>query len=101
MKLNYGKIAVLPSEKYMDCPSCGSVRVYPSRLRNLVERLRQTVTDKQPVRCHNCGWRRWRDVTVHEDHAPVRPDDLRTGRTSAAVSTTELEQLDSAAPRSR
>lgn len=84
----------------MDCPSCGSVRVYPSRLRNLVERLRQRMTDQQPVRCHDCGWRRWRDVTLHEGHAPVRPDDLRTGRAGRPVSPTELEQLDAAPPRS-
>jgi C4-type Zn-finger protein len=100
MKLSCDKLEGLPPEKHMDCPSCGSARVYPSRLRNVVERLRQSLTDKQPVRCHNCGWRRWRDVTVHEDHAPVLPDDLRTGRTGAAVSTTDLDQLDSAAPRS-
>jgi len=73
--------------------------VYPSRLRNVVERARQTLTGRQPVRCHKCGWREWREVTVHEDHAPVRPDDLRTGRPGAAVSATELEQLDSPAPR--
>ena len=80
----------------MQCPSCGSARVYPSRLRNLLERLRQALTDKQPVRCHQCGWRRWRDVVVHEEHAPVVPDDLRTGRGRAPVSSNELDQLDSA-----
>ncbi len=80
----------------MQCPSCGSARVYPSRLRNVVERLRQSVTDKQPVRCHQCGWRRWRDVVLHQEHEPVRPDDLRTGRAGAPVSARELDQLDSA-----
>jgi hypothetical protein len=84
----------------MQCPSCGSARVYPSRLRNVLERLRQTLTDKQPLRCHQCGWRRWRDVLVHEEHAPVSPDDLRTGRGVAPVSTNELDQLDSATRRS-
>jgi C4-type Zn-finger protein len=80
----------------MQCPLCGSARVYPSRLRNIVERLRQSVTDKQPVRCHECGWRRWRDVVVHEEHGPVRPDDLRTGRTVAPVSASDLDRLDQA-----
>lgn len=84
----------------MQCPSCSSARVYPSRLRNIVERLRASLTEKQPVRCHECGWRRWRDVVVHEDHAPVLPDDLRTGRGATPVSTTDLDQLDSATPRS-
>jgi DNA-directed RNA polymerase subunit RPC12/RpoP len=84
----------------MQCPSCGSARVYPSRLRNVVERIRQSLTDKQPVRCHECGWRRWRETFVHEDQAPVVPDDLRTGRGAAAVSPSDLDQLDSLAPRS-
>lgn len=83
----------------MQCPACGSARVYPSRLRNVLERMRQRLTDKQPLRCHQCGWRRWRDAVVHEEHAPVRPDDLRTGRTVPPVSTTDLEQLDSSARR--
>jgi hypothetical protein len=83
----------------MQCPSCGSARVYPSRLRHVVERLRQNLTDKQPFRCHECGWRRWREVVVHEDAAPVAPDDLRTGRTPAPLSSNDLEQLDSAARR--
>ena len=81
----------------MQCPSCGSPRVYPSRIRHVIERLRQTLTDKQPIRCHDCGWRRWRDAIAHEDTAPVVPDDLRTGRGRAPVSTTELEALDSGA----
>lgn len=84
----------------MKCPSCGSDRVYPSRLRNVFERLRETLTDKQPVRCHQCGWRRWRDAVVHEDQAPVVPDDLRTGRVGTPVSSTDLDQLDPRRPRS-
>ena len=80
----------------MQCPSCGSARVYPSRLRNVVERVRQKLTDRQPMRCHQCGWRRWRDVIVHEEHAPVRPDDLRTGRQTTPVSASELDHLDGA-----
>jgi hypothetical protein len=83
----------------MQCPACGSARVYPSRLRNVVERMRQRLTDKQPFRCHQCGWRRWRDVVVHEEHPPVRPDDLRTGRAVPPVSTRDIERLDSSARR--
>jgi hypothetical protein len=81
----------------MQCPSCGSGRVYPSRLRSVVERLRQSLTGKQPLRCHECGWRRWHEVVVHEDHPPVLPDDLRVGRSSVPVTASELEQLDSPA----
>jgi hypothetical protein len=80
----------------MQCPACGSARVFPSRLRNVVERLRQNMTDKQPFRCHECGWRRWRELVVHEAAAPVIPDDLRTGRTGAPLSAQDLERLDSA-----
>ena len=84
----------------MKCPSCGSERVYPSRLRNVLERLRETLTDTQPVRCHECGWRRWRASVVHEDQAPVVPDDLRTGRPVTPVSPGDLDQLDPRRPRS-
>lgn len=83
----------------MQCPSCGSARVYPSRLRNVVERLRQNLTDKQPFRCHQCGWRRWREVVVREEAAPVAPKDLRTGRVPAPLSSNDLDQLDSFARR--
>jgi DNA-directed RNA polymerase subunit RPC12/RpoP len=84
----------------MQCPACSSARVYPSRVRNAVEWVRQRMTDTQPVRCHDCGWRRWREVVVHEAQPPVLPDDLRTGRNGKPVSSTELEALDSALPRS-
>jgi hypothetical protein len=72
--------------------------VYPSRLRNVVERLRQWTTDKQPYRCHECGWRKWRELRVHDDSTDVRPEDLRTGRESIPVSPSDLDQLDSSAP---
>lgn len=80
----------------MTCPACGSTRVFPSRLRNPVERLRQSLTDKQPYRCHQCNWRKWREVEIHPDNSDVRPDDLRTGRTPEPVSPKELDSLDSA-----
>ena len=85
----------------MKCPACGSTRVYPSRLRNVFERIRQQLTDKQPYRCHQCSWRKWREVELHPDHSPdVTPDDLRTGRTKSPVSSSELDSLDPTAPRS-
>jgi hypothetical protein len=84
----------------MKCPACGSTRVFPSRLRNVLERARQLVSDKQPYRCHQCGWRKWRDLLVHDDSPDVHPEDLRTGRVPAAVSTQDFDQLDSPSRRS-
>lgn len=80
----------------MNCPECGSTRVFPSRLRNGLERLRQVLTGTQPYRCHQCNWRKWRDVEIHVDNEDVRPDDLRTGRTPEPVSPSEIDSLDTA-----
>lgn len=78
----------------MKCPACQSTRVFPSRLRNSLEKLRELLTEKQPYRCHACGWRKWRDAIVHPDSPDVEPDDLRTGRVPEPVSPNELDQLD-------
>jgi hypothetical protein len=82
----------------MKCPACGSARVYPSRVRNVIERLRQSLTTRQPHRCHECGWRKWRDVLHHPEGPDVRPDDLRTGRMPQPVTPAELEGLDPTSP---
>jgi hypothetical protein len=82
----------------MKCPSCGSVRVYPSHLRTRLERLRQVLTDKQPYRCHQCGWRRWGAVQIHSEGPDVTPEDLRTGRQVQPVAPSDLDQLDSPSP---
>ncbi len=78
----------------MKCPRCKSARVYPSRLRNGFERLRQKLTERQPYRCHECDWRRWREVEFRGTSADVRPDDLRTGRGVSPVTQTDVDQLD-------
>ena len=88
----------LPGFTAMKCPACGSTRVYPSQLRNVIERLRQSLTDKQPYRCHECGWRRWRDVLQHATAPDVRPEDLRTGAEPQPISPADLDQLDSITP---
>jgi hypothetical protein len=80
----------------MKCPKCASARVYPSRLRSGLEKLRQKMTDRQPYRCHECGWRKWREVEFLSVNPDVHPEDLRTGRGLAPLSTTEVDQLDSA-----
>ena len=77
----------------MNCPACGSPRVFPSRLRHPVERVRQMLTEKQPYRCHQCGWRRWLDVLIH-DSPDVHPEDLRTGRVPSPMSATDFDELD-------
>jgi len=73
--------------------------VFPSRVRNVIERLRQMFSDKQPYRCHQCGWRQWRDVLSHDQSPDVRPEDLRTGRVPGPVSSKDIDQLDSSTPR--
>lgn len=83
----------------MNCPRCGSTRVYPSRLRGVVERAWEALTRKRPHRCHQCGWRKWRDVVVHPEAPEAHPDDLRTGRGAPPVSPRELDELDPATPK--
>ena len=80
----------------MKCPRCASVRVYPSRLRSGVERLRQKLTDRQPYRCHECGWRKWREVEFLAPNPDVKPEDLRAGHEGAPLSQKEVDQLDPA-----
>ncbi len=83
----------------MKCPSCGSLRVYPSRLRGLLDRLRQEMTGRQPYRCHECGWRRWQPMQTHEEGPEAGPDDLRTGREASPVTPSDLDRLDPQTPR--
>ena len=80
----------------MKCPKCASTRVYPSRLRGAVERLRQKLTDRQPYRCQECGWRRWRDVEFLGSTKDVGPEDLRTGRGGMPLAPTDVDELDPA-----
>ena len=72
----------------MKCPRCASARVYPSRLRK--------VTDRQPYRCHECNWRKWREVEFLSANPDVSPEDLRTSHGVAPLSTAEVDQLDPA-----
>ena len=77
------------------CPACGSSRVYLSRLRSPLERIHQFFTEKQPYRCHSCGWRRWRTVEIGGGGEPdTAPEDLRTGRGGVPVTEDDLERLD-------
>ena len=78
----------------MKCPSCESTRVFPSRLKGLLETIRHRLTDRQPYRCHDCGWRRWLPIEIVPPQPDVQPDDLRTGRTSSPVGGGDLDPLD-------
>ena len=78
----------------MKCPSCDSIRVFPSRLRGFLESLRQRMTDSQPYRCHQCGWRKWLPIELMTANPDVQPDDLRTGRQPEPVGGRELDPLD-------
>jgi hypothetical protein len=80
----------------MKCPRCASARVYPSRLRNGLERFRQKMTERQPYRCHECGWRKWRQVEFLSANPDVLPEDLRTAHGAAPLSTTDVDRLDPA-----
>ena len=80
----------------MKCPRCASVRVYPSRLRNSFERLRQKMTDRQPYRCHECEWRKWREVEFLSANPDVKPEDLRSAHQAAPPSVNDVDQLDPA-----
>jgi hypothetical protein len=80
----------------MRCPKCRSRRVYPSRLRSPLERLRQKFTERRPHRCHACNWRAWREVEFESSEADVTPQDLRTGRAPAPLSQKDVDQLDPA-----
>ena len=80
----------------MKCPRCASIRVYPSRLRNGWERFRQKLTDRQPYRCHECSWRKWREVEFLAPSPDVKPEDLRTGRGVSQISANDVDELDPA-----
>ncbi len=44
----------------LNCPKCGSTKVYRSHTRSAWERWRREITAKCPLRCHRCGWRGWK-----------------------------------------
>lgn len=78
------------------CPSCGSSRVFPSRLRSTGERVRRLFTGMQPYRCHQCDWRRWRRVAVHlpPTSGETTPNELRVRTPQASLAPTDLDRLD-------
>jgi predicted Zn-ribbon and HTH transcriptional regulator len=63
-------------------------------LKGGIERLRQKLTERQPYRCHECGWRDWREVEFLSRNPDVKPDDLRTGRGPSPLDTADVDELD-------
>lgn len=62
------------------CPRCGAERVHRSRTRSVLEALRRAVTPYEPVRCHACGHRGWRERSGprhRERGRPARPLERR------------------------
>ena len=82
------------------CPRCGSSRIYPSRLRSALERLRRAFTERQPYRCHACNYRGWHLMGVpgtgRDDTKPGQfsEQDLRQGK-PRTVTAEDLDRLDS------
>ena len=64
------------------CPACGHDDIHHSRFRSWVERLRFNLTGRLPFRCHQCGWRGWREDTrppgesLREVHKQLTDDEL-------------------------
>jgi hypothetical protein len=54
------------------------------------------MTDRQPYRCHECNWRNWRNVEFLSTNPDVKPEDLRRGRQTEPLSTSDVDQLDPA-----
>jgi len=70
---------------YQYCPSCISTRVHRSRARNLVERVRRSMSAERLFRCSGCGWRGWLIPLVSIDAEPLQP-----------IETPDLQILDQA-----
>lgn len=43
----------------MNCPKCGSEKIFRSRHRNRIESWRKSLGHKRTFRCHVCNWRGW------------------------------------------
>jgi hypothetical protein len=72
------------------CQQCGSARVFRSRCRNAIERLRFRITGQHPFRCHQCQWRGWRS----ERWDPSDEIDLCSTMRRAETPPLPAEELD-------
>ena len=62
--------------------------------------MRRRLTEQQPYRCHQCGWREWRPLMLPPANPDVQPEDLRTGRQPKPVTGSDLDPLDPLDPKS-
>lgn len=76
-----------------NCPTCDSPRIYPSRLRSAAERIRRALTERQPYRCHVCGYRGWGAIAL-PDSSDTDVEELRSGGTPAPLTPEDLDRLD-------
>ena len=77
------------------CPNCGSSRIYPSRTRSVIERVRRIFSERQPYRCHACNHRNWYTIYVPLTEGPdAAPEDLRTGLSARPITGDDLDSLD-------
>ena len=75
---------------YQYCPSCISAKVHRSHARNVVERVRRSMTPERLFRCDACGWRGWLMPLVSIEGEPVErveSPDLETIDKAVAAST--------------
>lgn len=79
-----------------NCPTCESARIYPSRLRSGIERVRRALTEHQPYRCHVCGFRGWGQIVVPLSTEDRDAEELRSGGVARPITPRDLERLDSA-----
>lgn len=77
-----------------NCPTCASPRIYPSRLRSSVERIRRALTEHQPYRCHVCGFRGWSQILVPVSTQESDAEELRSGATAMPITPRDLDRLD-------
>lgn len=61
----------------MRCPSCGSSYFLPSRARNLLDRLREQLSNRVLYRCQKCEQRLWvdEDDLLDDDDEDDLPED--------------------------
>lgn len=77
------------------CPTCGSHRIYPSRLRSMIERLRRAMTAKQPYRCHACNHRGWYPIDIPVSRKPDAPPEvLQVTSRKETITGDDLDRLD-------
>jgi hypothetical protein len=58
------------AENGLVCPECGGGKVYRSRYRSWLERMRRRISARHPYRCWDCDWRGWQVPPPQDDQKP-------------------------------